>query len=322
MKQNLHSSVGKCCVVTLLFFSSYLTSFSQNSESTSFFEAGITVGPSNFLGDLGGHMGKGTTFLKDNNIPLTKLMFGAYLGYQPNEWFGLRLSANFGTLEGDDAIIKGKGGMEESRKIRNSNFRSKLVEGTLMAEIYPTVFFEYEATDIFHKLRPYAVIGVGVFHFNPQGTDPLNGQWVNLKALHTEGQGFAEFPDRKNYKLTQLNIPMGIGVKYFLSETVNLSFEIIHRKTFTDYIDDVSTTYIDPALFYNNLPLQQAQLAERMANKTGNQLGNSTNFFPGDKRGTPTNKDAYYSAQFKLGIRLGNSSDRRWRNSTSCPIRF
>ncbi|HET9278396.1 MAG TPA: hypothetical protein VFN95_09410, partial [Flavitalea sp.] len=84
MKQNLRSSVWKCCVVTLLFIASHATSFSQNSESSSFFEAGITVGPSNFLGDLGGNIGKGTTFLKDNNIPLTKLMFGAYLGYQPN----------------------------------------------------------------------------------------------------------------------------------------------------------------------------------------------------------------------------------------------
>ena len=318
MKQNLRSSVWKCCVVTLLFLSTFLTSFSQ-TESASFFEAGITVGPSNFLGDLGGNMGKGTGFLKDNNVPLTKLMFGAFVGYQPNEWFGLRLSASFGTLEGDDAIIKPKGGLEEARLIRNSNFRSRLVEGTLMAEIYPTVFFEYEPSDIFLKLRPYAVIGVGAFHFNPQGTDPANGEWVNLQPLRTEGQGFAEYPDRKEYKLTQMNVPMGIGAKYFLSESVNLSLEVIHRKTFTDYIDDVSTSYVDPALFYSNMPVQQAQLAERMANKTGGGQS-STLFYAGDKRGTPTNNDGYYSVQFKLGFRL--SSDNRYRNSTSCPVRF
>jgi len=323
MKQNLRSSVWKCCAITLLFCSNYFISFGQNSESSSFFEAGITVGPSNFLGDLGGRMGRGTTFLKDNNIPLTKLMVGGFLAYQPNEWFAVRLAGSLGTLEGDDAIIKEKGGLEEARKVRNSNFRSKLAEGLLMAEIYPTVFLEYDQTDIFHKLRPYVAIGVGVFHFNPQGTDPLNGQWVNLNTLHTEGQGFAEYPDRKDYKLTQMNIPMGFGVKYFLSETVNLSLEIIHRKTSTDYIDDVSTTYIDPALFYNYLPLPQAQLAERMANKTGTNPSAATSvYFPGDKRGTPTQNDAYYSAQFKLGIRLGGSSDRSFRNSTSCPIRF
>jgi hypothetical protein len=321
MKQNLRSSVWRCYAVTLLFLSSYFTSLAQ-TESSSFFEAGITIGPSNFLGDLGGHMGKGTTFLKDNNIPLTKLMLGAFLTYQPNEWLGFRLSGNYGRLEGDDAIIKGKGGMEETRKIRNSNFRSKLYEGTLMLELYPTVFFEYDETDIYHKLRPYGVIGVGVFNFNPQGTDPLNGQWVNLKQLHTEGQGFAEFPERKDYKLTQMNIPMGVGLKYFLSESVNLSLEIIHRKTFTDYIDDVSTTYVDPQLFYYYMPIAQAQLAERMANKTGLQAGSTTVYYPGDKRGTATNNDSYYSVQFKLGFKLGSNRDNRWRNSTSCPIRF
>lgn len=322
MKQNLRSSVSKCYALTFLFLSSCFISFSQNTESSSFFEAGIAVGPSNFLGDLGGHMGKGTTFLKDNNVPLTKLMFGAYLGYQPNEWLGFRIMASYGRLEGDDAIIKGKGGLEEARKIRNSNFRSKLIEGLFMIEVYPTVLLEYDQSDIFHKLRPYAVIGVGAFNFNPQGSDPLTGRWVNLKPLRTEGQGFNEFPDRKDYKLTQMNIPMGVGVKYFLSESVNLSLEIVHRKTFTDYIDDVSTTYVDPALFYYYMPTPQAQLAERMANKTGDPVGNNTVYFPGDKRGTATNNDAYYSIQFKLGFRLGSSGDNRWRNSTSCPIRF
>lgn len=281
MKQDLHSSVWKCCALTLLGFSYLLSSYSQTTEKSSFFEAGITMGPSNFLGDLGGNAGRGATFVKDNNFQMTKLTLGAYLSYQPSEWLGARLSLNLGTLQGDDAIIKGKGGLEEARKIRNSNFRSKFKEVLLMAEVYPTVFLEYEPSDLYHKIRPYGLIGVGAFHFNPEGTDPASGQWVALQPLRTEGQGFTEYPDRKEYKLTQLNIPMGIGVKYFLSDNVNVGFEILHRKTFTDYIDDVSSNYIDPALFYDYLPLAQAQLAERMANKTG--LVNSRTFTTGDK---------------------------------------
>src|SRR5687767_7857111 len=197
MKQNLHASVRKYCMLTLLSFSVFSSSFGQYGEQTSFWEAGITVGPSNFLGDLGGNYGKGTTFLKDNNIQMTKLTFGGFLSYHPSEWLGVRFALNLGSLEGDDAIIKGKGSWEEYRKIRNSNFRSSLTEALLVAEIYPTVFFEYEPTDIFHKLRPYGVIGVGAFHFNPKGTDPLTGEWVELKPLRTEGQGMAEYPDRK-----------------------------------------------------------------------------------------------------------------------------
>ncbi|RYF96997.1 MAG: hypothetical protein EOO02_21360, partial [Chitinophagaceae bacterium] len=133
MKQNLHS-VWKCLCLTLLGYSYSQTASAQYSESVSFWEAGITIGPSNFLGDLGGKAGKGTSFLKDNNIQKTKLIFGAFATYHPSELIGVRLAANIGTLEGDDAIIKGKGGLEEARKTRNSNFKSPLIEGMIGLE--------------------------------------------------------------------------------------------------------------------------------------------------------------------------------------------
>jgi hypothetical protein len=313
MKQDLLRSVVKCSVLTLLTFAS-ISSFGQLTESTSHFEAGLTAGPSNFLGDLGGNVGRGTPFLKDNNIQMTKLTLGGFVSYHPNELLAVRLALNIGTLEGDDAVIKNKGGLEEARKIRNSNFRSKFTEGLLLAEVYPTIFLEEDANDNYKKLRPYLLAGIGAFHFNPQGYDQVSGQWVALQPLRTEGQGFPEYPDRKEYKLTQMNLPIGFGVKYFLNDNMNISFEIIHRKTFTDYIDDVSTNYIDPALFYNYMPTAQAQLAERMANKSSGQ------FAAGSKRGTPKNNDSYYSAGFKLGFRLGNNN--RYGNSTSCPVRF
>jgi hypothetical protein len=317
MKQNLHSSVWKCWIITLIVLSHCLPSFSQSyGESTSYWEAGITVGPSNFLGDLGGTAGIGRRGLKDNNFPMTKLNFGAWLTYNPTDWLAFRLNLSVGSLEGDDAIIKGKGGMEEARKRRNSDFKSPLQEAFIAAEIYPTVFFEYEPSDVYKKLRPYGLIGVGVFRFNPKGTDPLTGQWVELRPLHTEGQGFPEFPDRKEYKLIQMNVPMGVGVKYYINDNMHVGLEV----TFTDYIDDVSTSYIDPALFYAHLPLQQAQLAERMANKSGLVSGTGAPYLPGQKRGTAENNDAYYTFQVKFGLRLGNND--RWSTSTRCPVRF
>jgi Outer membrane protein beta-barrel domain len=320
MKQYLHASTRKCWALAFIILSASLPSFSQSGDNSSYWEAGITLGPGNFLGDLGGTQGKGTTFLKDNNFPMTKLMFGAFAGYHPNQLIGFRLALNFGTLEGDDAIIKGKGGFEEARKIRNSNFRSRLTEAMFLVEVYPTIFLENDPSDTWLKLRPYITIGGEVFKFKPQGTDPATGNWVDLQPLHTEGQGFPEYPDRKEYKLTQLAIPMGFGAKYFISETVDLSLEILHRKTFTDYIDDVSTNYVDPAAFYANLPLAQAKVAERLANKSGGTSGSGTRFLPGSKRGTPTNNDAFYTINFKLGLHLGNND--RWGNSTRCPIRF
>ena len=303
-----------------------ITTFTQASFSQigifNEVEAGITFGPSNFLGDLGGNKGRGMGFLKDNNISQTKFIIGGHITAMTTPFLGLRLAANYGTLAGDDKIIKGSGGLEEARKFRNSDFRTRLAEAFLVAELYPSVFFEADVEDLYKKIRPYGVLGVGVFHYNPQGTDPLNGGWVNLKDLSTEGQGFAEYPDRKPYKLTQLNIPMGFGVKYFMSENTSVSLEIIHRKTFTDYIDDVSTTYIDPELFeqYFGIGSEKAQLARRMANKTDQGSATSAAFGPGDKRGTPTNNDAYYSVGFKLGFRLGGRGTGDNYRTIKCPV--
>ena len=294
-----------------------ISSFGQNTESSSVFEAGISIGPTNLLSDLGGNAGKGTKFIKDNNFPATKLIFGAYLSYQPNEWLGFRLALNRGTLTGDDALIKGKGGLEMARKNRNSDVRSRITEGMLLAEVYPTVFLEGDPSDVVGRLRPYVAGGIGFFHFRPQGTDPLTNEWVDLQPLHTEGQGFAEYPGRPNYKLTAFQYTLGAGAKYFFSEKVNLSLELLHRTTNTDYLDDVSTTYIAPTTFYAHMSLAQAKLAERMANKSGTVFGA---YKPGDKRGTSTNNDAFFSVNVKLGFRLGRGGSDY--SSTRCPVRF
>ncbi len=309
-------SLGGTCVIIILSQLFPATCQAQDAGGP-FKEAGFVFGPSNFLGDLGGNVGKGTTFIKDNNFPETKVMFGGHLSIYPRDWYGIRIDMNFGSLAGDDAIIKGKGGAEEARRVRNLSFKTNIFETFVAGEFYPTTFLEDDPSDVFHKIRPYGVLGVGVFHFNPQGIDPATGQWVYLRPLHTEGEGFKDFPGRKEYSLWQLNIPMGVGIKYWLSENFSLGLEVIHRKTFTDYIDDVSTTYIDPQEFYNNLPVAQAALAARMADKSNiSGVGRTNN--PGDKRGDATHNDSYYSFGFKLGFRLGGGD--RWGNSTRCPV--
>ena len=323
MKQSLHSLLGKCLLVATLLTALTLPSFGQLSSGT-YFEGGITVGPMGFLGDLGGNYGRGTAFLKDYNLRTTKLSYGAYVTAYPAEWLGIRLALNFGSVNGSDAFTNVKGGEETSRKNRNLDFRSPIAEAFVGGEFFPTVFFENDPTDIQGRLRPYGIIGIGVFHFNPQGTytDPATHQtmWVDLQPLHTEGEGFPEYPTRKNYALTQMNIPMGVGIKYYFNSNVNISFEIIHRKTFTDYLDDVSTNFVDPSLFYKYLPAATAKIADQMSNKSSLRGVPNSAYNPGDKRGNPSQKDAYFTAGFKLGIRLGSGSEREWRNSTRCPV--
>ncbi len=311
MKNHVHTMV--CWCILLICTLCITVSVPAQMRLFENLEAGITVGPSNFLGDLGGNAGKGTTFLKDNNFPMMRFTGGVHVTLNPSPLLGFRIALNYGSLAGDDAVIKAKGGYEDARKNRDQRFKSSLLEGFVAAEVFPTVLFEENPHDVNHKLRPYGLIGVGFFHFNPQGRDPATGDWVYLKPLHTEGEGFAEYPGRKPYKLTQLNIPMGVGLKFYVSEKFALGLEVIYRKTFTDYIDDVSTTYIDPALFdkYFGHNSANAQMAKRIYDQRINVSATD------QKRGTATNNDAYYTIGFKLSFRL--NSGNPWENSTRCP---
>jgi hypothetical protein len=333
MKKRLPSYWLTCFILITLCIPNSLPSFSQSlifgSEKASI-EVGVNIGPSFFLGDLGGNRGKGTTFLKDVNLSYTKIMKGAYVVIYPNKWFGLRGAMEIGKLEAQDKIIDTKGVNELWRKQRNLDFRSNISEAYVAAEVFPLMLLNSGHDDYAPRLRPYGVIGVGVFHFNPQGSlTDANGNvtWYNLKPLHTEGEGFAEVPTVKNYSLTQLNIPMGFGAKYYISDRVNISLEVLHRKTFTDYIDDVSTNYIDPNLFDKYLSPQNAAIARQIQDKVvGIVTPAVTRYEPGVQRGDPKQNDAYFSIFMKIGVRLGaifdNMYDRRVASHMRCPARF
>jgi len=319
MKQRLHSLTWKCLFVSAITLSICTPSFAQE-EARNTTEFGFTTGPMAYLGDIGGHQGKGTTFIKDYNMKETKLQLGAYFTAYPAPWLGFRFSANYGNLTAFDADIKEKGGDEDTRFNRNLDFRSVILEGTVMAEFYPTTFLEEDPEDVQGRLRPYGLIGLGVYHFNPQGSlsdGHGNTYWYDLRPLHTEGEGWV--PGSKEYSLTQLNIPMGAGIKYYLSEDINISVELVYRKLFTDYLDDVHASYIDPSLFYQHLSPTDAALAVKLSNKSAAGY-NTPSYEAGDKRGTPGNNDAYFTFGFKIGIRLTGGNKERWYNSTHCPL--
>ncbi len=289
-------------------------------------EVGLNIGPSFFLGDLGGNRGQGKTFVKDVNFPLTKLMKGLYVNFYPAEWVGFRLAVNVGKLEGFDSVIDNKGTDERFRLQRNLGFRSNLAEAYLAAEIYPTVMLE-QYDGLLHKIRPYGVAGLGIYHFNPKGEyiEP-NGsiKWVELQPLHLEGQGFAEYPDRKEYSLTQMNIIMGGGFKYYIKENMYVGFEIIHRKTFTDYIDDVSKEYINPNLFDQYLTAQQATYAKQLEYREKFRNPSINRPYINQQRGDPVQNDAYFSGMIRLGWRINgaNSPNGRARRQLKCPVFF
>src|SRR5215204_588116 len=286
---------------------SSLKSFSQSiTTGDGRVEIGLGLGPSLFLGDLGGNYGKGTRFVKDLNFSTINLIKGLHLTFYPAEWLGFRVAINQGKLEGYDSVINNKGGDEYFREKRNLQFQSSLWEVYGAIEIYPTVFLEqYDGLE--GKLRPYGIIGFGAFKFNPRGkyyAPDGTASWVDLKPLRLEGQGI--IPGRNEYKLTSWEIPIGVGFKYYLKENFYLGLEIMHRKSFTDYIDDVSTTYIDNNLFSTYLSLEQARMANQLYFREGfvPPYG-TTSRVPtvGEQRGNPKQNDSYASTIIRMGWR-------------------
>lgn len=317
-------SVRSVVLVCLLAFASSTTRSQSISSPDGKLELGLGLGPSFFLGDLGGNRGTGKTFVKDVNFPFTKLMKGIYANYYPAEWLGLRIALNLGRLEANDSIIRTDGKNELDRKERNLHFKSSLFEVYGALEFYPTVFLE-GFDGLFHKLRPYGVIGWGMFHFNPKAQYiEANGSrtWVELKPLSLEGQGFAEYPTRKPYSLWQKEIPIGFGFKYYLKENMYFGLEILHRKTFTDYIDDVSTKYIDPALFSNYLTPQQATWARQLMYREKFYNPSVNRPYINYQRGDPKENDAYFSGMLRLGWRINgaNSPNSRAKRQLKCPV--
>lgn len=311
--------------LTVLIFLSFLLCQhcrAQNYNSPLYqpgkIEAGIGVGPMFFLGDLGGSAGVGKKFLKDLDIPLARPSAGAYLNYYPADWLGIRLGLTYGGVKGDDAQAPDAGGAEMDRKNRNLHFKSSISEAYLGLEFYPTVFLE-KYDGLAGKLRPFVVGGAGVFHFDPKTKD-IDNRWVKTAPLRLEGQGFPEYPNSKPYKLTQLNLLMGAGLKYYVKETMYIGVEVLYRKLFTDYVDDVSqNSYVDPIAFDRNLSPQAAQTARRLYYRATYSFPSSRPYQEFAERGDPRENDSYFSGTFRLGFRLNkNPSLKHLR----CPVYY
>jgi hypothetical protein len=306
---------------------SQLQGSAQNvSLSAGNFEVGTNFGAMAFLGDLGGNRGVGSYFVKDYNLPVTRLLKGLFVTYYPMEWLGVKAQINHGFVEGDDNFIKDKGGDERFRKYRNLTFRSPILEGNIGVEIYPRYFLNSYDPE-YTRFRPFIAVGAGFFRYNPQAKD-ASGNWVDLKPLRTEGQGI--IAGKKEYSLFSPNILAGVGFKYMISEKLFAGLEVDHRFTFTDYIDDASTNYVDPSIYSSSSVLNATQVAQatflnNRALTTSpiytppniNGLGGFSGI--GAQRANPKNNDSYFTYHLKLGIRILRNENSSVLRRFRCP---
>lgn len=268
-------------------------------------EAGIGINAMNCLTDLGGGKGLGGKF-KDLNLKQTHMAFDVYGQFTYRYSIGLRLQGTYGTVSGQDEELKGINDLAKNRYNRNLNFRSVIMEASALAIVHPLEIIRYRNDQTPPLFSPYLMAGIGYFHFDPEGKRN-NGTYIQLRPLSTEGQGFAEYPDRKPYALNQLNIPFGFGIKYELGALVNVRFEALYRALNTDYLDDVSKRYIDPALFSKYFSGPQLAAALEMNDR---QINPDTPPNGDGIRGNPKQKDSYFTVGLKVAFVIGR--DRRY----------
>lgn len=160
--------------------------------------------------------------------------YGFSVGYGFNKWISTHLKFVNGNISGNDANSE-----SYERRSRNLSFRSSLREYGTNIEINVNHFLK--SLDKY-KLRFYLVTGVNMITFNPQTF--YDNKWVYLQPLGTEGQTLPS-ANKKPYKLQDWSRNTGLNIEFDLTQKLALGIDLSTRKTWTDYLDDVSTTYPD-----------------------------------------------------------------------------
>ncbi len=249
----------KILISVILLFSIGFASKAQEME------IGFFGGASYYLGDIN----PGKHFLQ------SKSAFGALVRYDLNTRLAVRLSAFRGKLQGDDDVIKFK-------TDRHLHFKSNVTDISAQFEFN---FLPYFTGSKMNYVSTYIFVGTSVFFFNPKADG------VELRDIGTEGQ-LENFDGRSKYSLVGFAIPFGIGVKYSLTKKIGIGVEWGMRKTFTDYIDDISTTY-----YLNGHDIDPANMDEVLSDPTMSKL-------PEMQRGDPGNNDWYSFAGIYITYKI------------------
>jgi len=266
-------------LVAIIFFT---TSIQAQEPVVQEGEFGIGLGAAHYFGDL-------NTRARLNR---PKIAAGIFFRKNFGNYIAARIVANYAQLGYSDIYNT----QNEYMLRRNLSFNTNVWELSLRGDFN---FFRFLPGDPEFNFTPYVTLGIGVFSYDPYAY--LQGQKYFLRPLGTEGQGSSLYPDRKPYSSMAICFPLGVGIKYAFNERFNIGLEITHRFTTTDYLDDVSKTYVDPAVFPplpDGSPSPAALLSDR-SYELGTPIG-----IKGRQRGIETNKDQFITAMIYFSFNL------------------
>ena len=259
----------------MIFLMSFIAN--SNAQFKTNQEFGVMGGTGYYIGDLG------TTHFSNTRI-------AGGITYRKNfdRRFSFKSSVLYTNIYADDATSS-----DPIKLNRNLHFKSDIIEVSGQLEFN---FLQYETGNSLYSWSPFIFTGISIFNHNPKA-EASDGKWYNLQELGTEGQGTTAFPNRKKYSLTQLSMPFGGGIKIGISENLNIIIEYGLRKVFTDYLDDVSMTYVGIPSEFDNTTIE---LSDRNLSGTPIQ--------PGVSRGDETNNDWYSFSGITLSFKIkGNT---------------
>lgn len=289
-------------IFILSAFIFYSNAFSQDIDPYS--ELGLLFGTSYYIGDL-----------NDQHFKLAQPATGIQYKTNLNRRFAIRANASLGELRGSDKLND----TDTAKFNRNLHFKTPLYE---LSGIVEFNFFPYETGNLRYPFTPYIFTGISMFSFNPQARkfdtqnpfdndgNQSDNEWIDLQPLGTEGQYSSQYPEKDPYQLLQFAIPIGMGLKASLGDRFSMSVEYGIRKTFTDYLDDVSGFYANP-LELSKESLDAAILSDRsidFENYKANNIGaDITNWRKniGSNRGNENLwDDWYYFAGLTLSYKI------------------
>ena len=247
----------------LLLISIFLTSTTKAQLFKSNTELGFKGGVSYYTGDL-----------NSNHFNYSNPAASFIIRRNLDRRFAVKAEVAIISIDADD-----RNSDDPVRLDRGLHFRSQIQELSSQIEFN---FLPFETGSVLYNWTPFVYSGISLFNFNPQAENS-DGQWVDLQPLGTEGQGTTAYPDRKKYALTQIAIPLGGGVKYNLNDRINIMFSFSGRKIFTDYLDDVSTTYPGTPTEFgaSNIEMSDPTYSHAKDEQRGNDLEDDWYFYSG-----------------------------------------
>ena len=286
-------------VITLSLSLFGIKSFSQDENKGTYI--GFILGKMNYQGDL-----------NPNSFTLahSKATTGITIRQSLNRWISFKGDLAIGHIDAADHYNR------DYLKTRNLSFKTTIKEVSIGLE---TSLLDLSTA----HFTPYVFGEVSLYHFNPWAYD-ISGKKIFLQPLSTEGQGLSQFPEQKPYKLTQIALGFGFGARYAINDNMNIGVEMLQRKTFTDYLDDVSSIYVDQNVLLQAKGAKAVEMAYR-----GDEIPAGLPYpNHGEQRGTPSEMDWYYFfgvnfeikfsafAQLFKGVNSENSSALQ---ITRCP---